>query len=104
VKHDLARPFALAAAATLLLAAGPAFAQAGSTLPDPPLPCSAFARSASGGWTVTAPAMLDFNGMLVSFTVGTHLAPGSSPHGIAIPVILDRQCGNRPDRLFSGRS
>ena len=95
--HDLARPLAFVAT---LLAAGPAFAQAGSTLPDLPVPCSAFARTAGGGWTVTAPAMLDFNGMLVSFTVGTHLAPGSAPHGIAIPVILDRECGNRSLRLF----
>jgi len=97
VRHDLAFAFA---AATLFLVAGPAFAQAGSTLPDPTLPCSAFARNDGGGWTVTAPAMLDFNGMLVSFTVGTRLAPGSSQHGIAIPVILDRQCGNRPNLLF----
>lgn len=101
MRHDLGRPLALAlATATLLLAAGPAFAQAGSTLPDPPVPCSAFARNVGGGWTVTAPAMLDFNGMLVSFTVGTHLAPGSSQHGVAIPVILDRQCGNRPTHLL----
>ena len=98
MRRDLAR-FA-AAAATLLLTAAPAFAQAGSAFPDPPLPCSAFARGAGGGWTVTAPAMLDFNGMLVSFTVGTRLAPGSSPHGIAIPVILDRQCGNRTPHLL----
>jgi hypothetical protein len=97
VRH---RPFAFAAAATLLLAAGPAFAQAGATLPDPPVPCSAFSRSVGGGWTVTAPAMLEFNGMLVSFTVGTHLAPGSSQHGIAIPVILDRQCGNQSPPFF----
>jgi hypothetical protein len=97
MKRDLT---IVAATAALLLAAGPAFAQAGSTLPDPPLPCSAFARSAGGGWTVTAPAMLEFNGMLVSFTVGTHLAPGSSQHGIAIPVILDRECGNRSMRLL----
>ncbi len=94
----------IAAGAALLLAAGPAFAQAGSTLPDPSIPCSAFARSDGGGWTVTAPAMLDFNGMLVSFTVGTHLAPGSSQHGVAIPVILDRECGNRSRPACSGRS
>ena len=92
MRRDLA---ALATAAALLLAAGPAFAQAGSTMSDLPMPCSAFARTAGGGWTVTAPAMLDFNGMLVSFTVGTHLAPGSMQHGVAIPVILDRECGNR---------
>jgi hypothetical protein len=97
VRRDLA---AVAIVAASLLATGPAFAQAGSTLPDPPIPCSAFARNAGGGWTVTAPAMLDFNGMLVSFTVGTQLAPGSSPHGIAIPVILDRECGNRSRRLL----
>jgi hypothetical protein len=97
VRRDLA---AIAAAATLLLAAGPAFPQAGATLSDPPVSCSAFARTVGGGWTVTAPAMLEFDGMLVSFTVGTHLAPGSSPHGIAVPVILDRECGNRPMRLL----
>ena len=97
MRHHLGRPLA-----ALILTAVPslAFAQAGSTLPDPAIPCSAFARDTGGGWTVTAPAMLDFKGMLVSFTVGTHLAPGSSPHGIAIPVILDRQCGNRPTHLF----
>lgn len=97
MKRDLA---AAAVSALLLAAAGPAFAQAGSTLSDTPIPCSAFARSAGGGWTVTAPAMLEFNGMLVSFTVGTHLPPGSSPHGIAVPVILDRECGNRPMHLL----
>jgi hypothetical protein len=97
VRRDFA---ALATATALLLAAGPAFAQAGSALPDLPIPCSAFARTTGGGWTVTAPAMLDFNGMLISFIVGTHLAPGSSQHGIAIPVILDRECGNRSGALF----
>ncbi|HEX3885131.1 MAG TPA: hypothetical protein VHW66_20925 [Stellaceae bacterium] len=97
MRHNLGR-----ALAALILIATPslALAQAGSTLADPPVPCSAFARSVGGGWTVTAPAMLDFNGMLVSFTVGTHLAPGSSQHGVAIPVILDRECGNRPTHLF----
>ncbi|HEX5318358.1 MAG TPA: hypothetical protein VFW46_04320 [Stellaceae bacterium] len=89
------RHLALAAAAALSFLPAGAFAQAGSTLPDPPIPCSAFARTDGGGWTVTAPAMLDFHGMLVSFTVGTEFAPGSTPHGLALPVILDRECGNR---------
>jgi hypothetical protein len=97
VRHDLT---AFAATATFLLATAPALAQAGATLPDPPVLCSAFARGTGGGWTVTAPAMLDFNGMLVSFTVGTQLAPGSSHRGIAIPVILDRECGNRSSAFF----
>jgi hypothetical protein len=97
MRRNLGRPLA-----ALILIAVPslAFAQAGATLADPPVPCSAFARGIGGGWTVTAPAMLDFNGMLVSFTVGTRLAPGSSQHGVAIPVILDRECGNRSPRLF----
>ena len=94
-------------AAALLLAgiatAQSAFAQAGSTIPDPNIPdpnipCGAFARSAAGGWTVTAPAMLDFKGLLISFTVGTRFAPGGTSHGLAMPVILDRECGNVPAR------
>lgn len=95
MKHPLAGAAFLLAG---IAAAQPAFAQAGSTMPDPNIPCGAFARGRAGGWTVTAPAMLDFKGMLISFTVGTRFAPGATSHGLAMPVILDRECGNVPVR------
>jgi len=86
-----------AAAALILLAMAstqPALAQAGSTLPDPALPCRAFSRSDGGGWTVLAPVTLNVAGMAISFTPGTVFAPNTSTHGVSMHDILDRECGN----------
>lgn len=88
-----------AGAASLLLvmaAAEPAFAQAGSTLPDPAVPCPAFARHPGGAWTVMTPVTLDVAGMAMHFAPGTVFAPNSSTHGVAMHDILDRECGNLP--------
>jgi hypothetical protein len=80
---------AVAAGAVLvLLSAGSGLAQREA------VPCSAFARSGAGGWTVLAPVMLDFGNRLYSPTVGTVFAAGSMQNGIAISAVLDRECGN----------
>jgi hypothetical protein len=85
------RPCRLAAAAAgiVLLSAGPSLAQ------REPIPCSAFARNAYGGWRVLSPVMLDLGGRLYSPTVGTNFAAGSTANGIEMSDILDQQCGNR---------
>jgi hypothetical protein len=87
------------AAAALLLAgaaAGPVYA-AGSVNDADALGvnCSAFQRWGAGGWTVLAPTAMQFdNGMAVSMHPGQSFGPGSTQGGVAIPVILDRHCGN----------
>jgi hypothetical protein len=73
----------------LVLSAGPSLAQ------RDPVPCSAFSRNASGGWTVRAPVMLDLGGTLLAPMVGTIFAAGSTMHGIEMSDVLDRNCGNR---------
>jgi hypothetical protein len=78
---------AAGAATVLLLIAGPSRAQT--------VPCSAFARTAYGGWQVLDPVMLDLNGRLFAPTVGTIFPAGSSQNGIEMSDVLDRQCGNR---------
>ncbi len=88
-----------AAAATLLLAgaaAGPIYAQAGpSDFDAPDVNCEAFQRWGFGGWTVTSPTMMTIdNGMQMSFAPGQSFGPGSTVNGVAVPVILDRHCGN----------
>jgi hypothetical protein len=82
---------ATAAAALLLSPVAPAFARAG----DPSMPCPAFTRNASGGWTVLAPVMINFDGRLYSPTVGTIFAASSTQNGIEMSGVLDRECGNR---------
>ncbi|HEV2300559.1 MAG TPA: hypothetical protein VGR91_03220 [Stellaceae bacterium] len=76
-----------AAVAVLLIGAAPGMAQT--------VPCSAFAHDADGGWRVLDPVMLDLNGRLYSPTVGTVFSAGSSPNGIEMSGVLDRECGNR---------
>ena len=76
-------------AALLALSAGSGLAQ------RQPVPCSAFSRNAYGGWTVRAPVMLDFGGMLLAPTVGTTFVAGSTMRGIEMSDVLDRNCGNR---------
>jgi len=86
------------AGATLLsigIAAVPAHAGSGPSDFDAAVPCQAFQRSGNGGWTATAPVTLDIdNGMVLSFAPGQSMAPGSTIGGVAVPVILDRHCGN----------
>jgi hypothetical protein len=57
-----------------------------------PMPCSAFARSADGGWKVLAPVMLEIDGRLLGPIVGTSFEPGSVANGIKISEVLDREC------------
>jgi hypothetical protein len=71
------------------LSAGPSLAQRDL------VPCSAFSRNTSGGWTVRAPVMLDLGGTLLAPTVGTTFAAGSTMRGIEMSDVLDRNCGNR---------
>lgn len=73
----------------LALSAVPSLAQ------RDPVPCSAFSRNTSGGWTVRAPVMLDFGGTLLAPMVGTTFAAGSTMHGIEMNDVLDRNCSNR---------
>ena len=81
-----------AAVTVLALTTGPSLAQ------NEPVPCSAFARNTGGGWKVTAPVMLDLNGMLLAPMVGTTFVAGSSARGIEMSQWLDRECGNNLSR------
>ena len=84
----------LVAAAMLGIVAGPAFAQVSAMDHDAAVPCGAFHRT-GGAWTAVAPVTLDIdNGMSVSFAPGDTMAAGSTIGGVAIPIILDRHCGN----------
>ena len=85
------------AAALLLtgLAAIPASAGVSAMDYDAAVPCQAFQRWGAGGWTAVSPVTLDIdNGMQLSFRPGDSMGPGSTVGGVAVPVILDRQCGN----------
>ena len=87
------------AAATLLLAgaaAGPVYAQASVNDADATaVNCGAFQRWGAGGWTVTSPTQMSFdNGQSMSLAPGMSFGPGTTQGGVAIPVILDRHCGN----------
>ena len=88
-------PIGAATAAAVLmlsaLASSPVQARAG----DPSMPCSAFSRSAGGGWRVLAPVMLDLGGRIYSPTVGTIFPAGTMQGGIEMSNLLDRECGNR---------
>ena len=87
----------LAAAALLLsgIAAGPVQAQVSAMDYDATVPCQAFQRWGAGGWTAVAPVTLGIdNGMQLSFAPGDSMAPGSTVNGVAVPIILDRHCGN----------
>jgi hypothetical protein len=87
----------LAAAALLVAAgaAGPVYAGVGPSDFDAAVPCNAFQRGGNGGWTVTAPVTLNINnGVSLSLMPGQSMGPGSTIGGVAVPVILDRHCGN----------
>jgi hypothetical protein len=90
--------FGIAAAALLLtgIAAAPAFAGVSAMDYDAAaVPCQSFQRWGAGGWTAVAPATLDIdNGMQLSFRPGDSMGPGSTVSGVAVPIILDRHCGN----------
>jgi hypothetical protein len=86
----------MAATFCLLACAGAAVASTPPTGAVPPFPCAAFARNAAGGWKVKEPAILTLSGRLVTFIVGTDFAAGTKTYGFAMPVILDRECGNPP--------
>src|SRR5436309_2491312 len=87
----------LAASAVLLtgVAAGPVNAQVSPSNYDAAVPCDAFQRSGNGAWTAVAPVTLDIdNGMSLSLRRGQTMGAGSTIAGVAVPVILDRHCGN----------
>ena len=88
----------IAAAALLLtgIAAAPAFAGVSAMDYDAAaVPCQSFQRWGAGGLTAVAPATLDIdNGMRLSFRPGDSMGPGSTVSGVAVPIILDRHCGN----------
>ena len=87
----------LAASAVLLtgVAAGPVSAQMSPSNYDAAVPCDAFQRSGYGAWTAVAPVTLNIdNGMSLSLRPGQTMGPGSTIGGVAVPVILDRHCGN----------
>jgi hypothetical protein len=87
----------LAASAVLLtgVAAGPVQAQVSAMDYDAAVPCQAFQRSGYGAWTAVAPVTLNIdNGMTLSFRPGETMGPGSTIAGVAVPIILDRHCGN----------
>jgi hypothetical protein len=87
----------LTASALLLagVAAGPVKAQVSPSNYDAAVPCDAFQRAGYGAWTAVAPVTLDIdNGMSLSMRPGQTMGPGSTIGGVAVPVILDRHCGN----------
>src|SRR5260370_32276389 len=94
--HNRARLFV--AAATLLLAgaaAGPVYAAAWVNDADASVNCGAFQRWGAGGWTVISPTTMNFdNGGAVNLAPGQSFGPDTIQGGLAIPVILDRHCGN----------
>ena len=88
------RSLGLATLMLLGVAAGPAFAQVSAMDYDAAVPCEAFHRS-GGAWTAMAPVTLDIdNGMSISFAAGQTMPAGSTIGGVAVPIILDRHCGN----------
>jgi len=59
----------------------------------PALRYTAYDGSQAG--PATAPVTLDIdNGMQLSFRPGDSMGPGSTVAGVAVPIILDRHCGN----------
>jgi hypothetical protein len=74
---------------SLVLLSAPALAQ------NIPVPCSAFARNADGGWKVLAPVMLYIDGRPLGPTVGSTLPAGSMPSSVKLSQALDRECGNQ---------
>jgi hypothetical protein len=87
----------LAASALLIggLAGGPVQAQVSAMDFDANPNCGDFQRWGHGGWTAVRPTSLAINnGMVLSFMPGDSMGPGSTIGGVAVPIILDRHCGN----------
>ncbi|MFI4948781.1 MAG: hypothetical protein ACHQC9_08280 [Alphaproteobacteria bacterium] len=96
-RNRTARPVLFTATALLLseLAGGPVHAGVTPMDYDASVPCRAFQRWGYGGWTAIAPVTLNIdNGVSLSFAPGDSMAPGSTIAGVAVPIILDRHCGN----------
>ena len=89
---------ALAAAAVLVTGAAAMPTAKAQETPmdyDAAVPCSAFARSGYGGWMAVAPVTLNIdNGVSLHLVPGQTMPAGSTIAGVAVPIILDRQCGN----------
>lgn len=93
------RPFRLGLTTAALLlgavVAGPVQAQVSAMDYDANPNCGAFQRFGAGGWTAVAPTTMRIdNGMQLSFAPGDSMGPGSTINGVAVPIILDRHCGN----------
>ena len=89
--------FGIVAAALLLtgITARPAAAGVSAMDYDAAVPCQSFERWGYGGWTAVDPVTLEIdNGMQLSFRPGDSMGPGSTVAGVAVPIILDRHCGN----------
>ena len=89
--------FGIVAAALLLtgISAGPAADGVSAMDYDAAVPCQSFERWGYGGWTAVDPVTLEIdNGMQLSFRPGDSMGPGSTVAGVAVPIILDRHCGN----------
>ena len=86
------------AAAALLLAGAAVPVQAQMSVNDADasaVNCGAFQRWGAGGWTVTSPTSMALDtGSQISLAPGMSFGPGTTQGGVAIPVILDRHCGN----------
>ena len=87
--HNRLSRLSMAAASVVLLNAEPGVGQ------NAPVPCSAFARTAYGGWKVLAPVMLYIDGRPLGPMVGSTLPAESMPNSINVSEVLDRECGNR---------
>jgi hypothetical protein len=92
--HKLA--ILVAATALVFGAATPglAIAQPVTSLPDGPVACTAFQRSANGSWTVLRQTMLHPNDVPLSLAPGQTFAPNQTFDGFEVTAILDRNCGN----------
>jgi hypothetical protein len=87
--HRRLSRLSMAAASVVLLSAELGLAQ------NMPIPCSAFAPNAHGGWKVLAPVMLYIGGRPLGPMVGTTIPVGPMPNSINLSEALDRECGNR---------
>ena len=86
--HNRLSRLSMAAVSVVLLSAEPGLGQ------NIPVPCSAFARTAYGGWKVLAPVILYIDGRPLGPMVGSTLPAGSMPNSINVSETLDRECGN----------
>jgi hypothetical protein len=77
----------MAVACVVLLGAEPGLGQ------GMPVPCTAFARNADGGWQVLAPVILFIDGRPLGPMVGSVLPAPSIPNSINASKTLDRECG-----------